>query len=43
MLEAIISTSLWPRARSAAHWSCINAISGETTSVTPWSSSAGSW
>jgi hypothetical protein len=32
-----------PRARSASIWSFISAISGETTTVTPSSSSAGSW
>jgi hypothetical protein len=32
-----------PRASSAATWSCISAISGETTSVVPGSRQAGSW
>jgi len=32
-----------PHSRSASTWSFISAISGETTSVRPGSSSAGSW
>ncbi len=32
-----------PLARSRRTWSCINAISGETTSVSPGSSRAGNW
>ena len=43
MLEAIISTPSRPRARSAAYWSFISAISGETTSVSCPSISAGNW
>jgi hypothetical protein len=32
-----------PRAVSAPTWSCISAISGETTTVRPSNKSAGSW
>src|SRR2546422_675412 len=32
-----------PRRRSAATWSCISEINGETTSVSPRAKSAGSW
>ena len=36
-------TASMPSSRSLSHWSFISAISGETTSVAPGSSSAGSW
>jgi hypothetical protein len=32
-----------PSWRSAATWSCISAISGETTTAVPSRSSAGNW
>jgi hypothetical protein len=38
-----ISTSSMPRFRSAAYWSSMSAMSGETTSVTPGATNAGSW
>ena len=36
-------TQAMPRSVMASHWSCIRAIKGDTTTVRPGSSVAGSW
>ena len=39
----LMTVAAMPRASSCSTWSFISAISGETTTVTPGNSIAGSW
>jgi hypothetical protein len=39
----LMTVAAMPRAASASTWSFISAMSGETTTVTPGKSTAGSW
>ena len=41
--EELMKVAGMPRAVSCSTWSFISAMRGETTSVTPGSSTAGSW
>ena len=43
VVGGVMQSAATPASRSAATWSCIKAISGETTTVSPSLTSAGTW